>query len=91
MKKRIIIITVIIVLLIIPLFMFNDTKGITKEKKITKKKNNYPVESENVVEEISKESKFRYITTQYDNINEYIKVSEEEVEEIKYVCVENVK
>ena len=42
---------------------------------------------EQEVIEISKKNKFRYITKKYDNINEFIKSSEKEVEEIKYVCV----
>lgn len=42
---------------------------------------------EQEVIEISKKNKFRYITKKYDNINEFIKLSEKEVEEIKYVCV----
>ena len=38
-------------------------------------------------EYISKKDKFKYITTEYDNINEYLK--EELVEEIKYVYINN--
>ena len=88
MKKRIIII-IIVVLLIIPLFLFND-KNNNKEIKISKNNNQYPVESDNanrtIKDDIPKE-KFKYVTKQYDNINEYIKVIEKEEEQIKYVCI----
>lgn len=42
---------------------------------------------EREVKEYSKANKFKYLTNKYDNINEYIKVEEKEVEEIKYVCI----
>ena len=74
--KKILFIIFLMILLIIPLFLFNDKKTNNIKKKSIKLKKEEPVEL------------FKYITTNYDNINEYIKVEEKEVEEIKYVCID---
>lgn len=80
MKKKIIFGIGIIILLLIPLFILNnlDNKPIKKNIKETKKK------EDNI---IIKEERFKYITSKYDNINEYIKEEEREEEKIIYVCI----
>ena len=103
MKKRIIIILLIIFIFTIPFFIFNEgeaTKKINKKnnKYITKDYINnlltddvQEVTKEKLVmvepEYISKQNKFKYITTKYDHINEYLK--EGLVEKIKYVYINN--
>ena len=80
MKKKIIFGIGIIILLLIPLFILNnlDNKPIKKNiKETTKKEDNI----------IIKEERFKYITSKYDNINEYIKEEEREEEKIIYVCI----
>ena len=85
MKKIIITIITIITLslLIIPFFLFNDD---TNKEKIIKKDNNNPVESDMPSEE--EKEKFIYITSNYDNINEYIKEEVREEEKVIYVCID---
>ena len=75
--KKIVIIVIIVILLIIPFFIFND-------KKTVKKENKKPIK----IEKEEPKEKFKYITTMYDNINEYMKEEIKEEEVIKYVCIE---
>ncbi|MBR2997594.1 MAG: hypothetical protein IKF37_00775 [Bacilli bacterium] len=84
MKKIIITIITIITLslLIIPFFLFNED---TKKNKIIKKENNTLVESDKTSKE--EKEKFIYITSNYDNINEYIKEEVKEEEKVIYVCI----